>query len=288
MATTNISNGRFCTECGTEVGEGTAFCTECGTPVPAQSSEDATTVLMPPVSAPTNAPAKAVFTTGETAEMPRMAPAATAVASTLDAASASQPQEKHPVNKGLIAALIIAAVVVVILVIALVVVLLPGGKEEAEPAPEETVTEQAAEEAEVNTSAPASSQDGENAISSSSSNDATEAEYENSARNGSSAPSSRASSDYLLPDSDTRYYTASELEYMSLYDLYLARNEIFARHGRLFNNHDLQLYFDDKPWYHGSIAPSDFDESVFNDYERKNAALMLEIEQDRDSPFLNP
>lgn len=93
---------------------------------------------------------------------------------------------------------------------------------------------------------------------------------------------------YILPESDSRYCTEAELAGMDLHDLYLARNEIFARHGRLFSNQDLQAYFDEQPWYEGTVAPGDFDEAVFNDYERENAKLMLEVEQSRNSPYLNP
>ena len=75
---------------------------------------------------------------------------------------------------------------------------------------------------------------------------------------------------------------------MDLHDLYLARNEIFARHGRLFNNQDLQAYFNGKDWYNGTVSPSNFNEDVFNDYEKKNAALMLEVERNQNSPYLNP
>ncbi len=99
--------------------------------------------------------------------------------------------------------------------------------------------------------------------------------------------SSAGNGDYVLPDSDSRYYTRAELEAMDDLDLYHARNEIFARHGRIFKNPDLQEYFGSKSWYNGTIAPEDFDEEVLNDYEDENAKLMLAIEQERNSPYLS-
>ena len=50
----------------------------------------------------------------------------------------------------------------------------------------------------------------------------------------------------------------------------LARNEIFARHGRRFQNQDIQAYFDSCSLYEGTIAPEDFDTSVMNDVEVQN------------------
>ena len=90
----------------------------------------------------------------------------------------------------------------------------------------------------------------------------------------------------MLADSDSRYYTREELEAMDDLTLYHARNEIFARHGRQFNNPDLQEFFGSKPWYSGTVAPSDFNEQVLNEYEDANAKLMLAIEQERNSPYL--
>ena len=91
---------------------------------------------------------------------------------------------------------------------------------------------------------------------------------------------------YLIPDSNWRYLTRDELEAYSTYDLYLARNEIYARYGRLFANQDLQNYFWSQGWYNGTIAPGDFDTMWMSQVERDNAQLMLQIEQERNSPYL--
>lgn len=97
------------------------------------------------------------------------------------------------------------------------------------------------------------------------------------------------SESYILPDSDSRYYTESELDALSLEELYYARNEIYARHGRGFKNADLAAYFKGKSWYVQRYEPEEFDamSSPLNEYEKKNADLMLQIEQQRDSSYLN-
>lgn len=99
------------------------------------------------------------------------------------------------------------------------------------------------------------------------------------------------SNDYMIADSNSRYLSESELNSMSTYDLYIARNEIFARHGRDFTKADLRQYFSSKSWYHVQYSPSEFDahtNTLLNDYERKNSELMLKIEKLRNSPYLAP
>ncbi len=93
---------------------------------------------------------------------------------------------------------------------------------------------------------------------------------------------------YILPDSSSYYYSYGELSWMSSYDLYLARNEIFARHGRMFNNADLQEYFNSQAWYEPIYSPSQFDSmgNVLNDVEQKNVNVMRQIEKDQGSPYL--
>ena len=58
----------------------------------------------------------------------------------------------------------------------------------------------------------------------------------------------------------------------------LAKNEIYARHGRMFDSADLQDYFESKSWYKGTVKPSDFDESVLNKYEKANIDLISSME----------
>lgn len=89
--------------------------------------------------------------------------------------------------------------------------------------------------------------------------------------------------DYILPDSSTKKYTEQELSGLSAQDLYLARNEIFARHGRIFSNSDLQSYFESKSWYKPSIEPGDFSDSLLNETELANVELLSKLESSRGS-----
>lgn len=51
-------------------------------------------------------------------------------------------------------------------------------------------------------------------------------------------------SEYIFPQSHTRLLTGEELESISPDQLRVARNEIYARHGRQFTSPDLQTYFE--------------------------------------------
>lgn len=88
---------------------------------------------------------------------------------------------------------------------------------------------------------------------------------------------------YILPYSDTAYYVACDLEGLSNVDLLIARNEIYARHGRLFNDQSIQRYFNAQSWYYGYISANSFDESVFNDCEKANIDLIVAEERARGS-----
>lgn len=85
--------------------------------------------------------------------------------------------------------------------------------------------------------------------------------------------------DYIIYDSDRRYVTSADLNLLTQEELRLARNEIYARKGRRFNDQYLQSYFNGKPWYHGTIAPGSFSENMFNDYERANAYFIADYER---------
>ena len=92
----------------------------------------------------------------------------------------------------------------------------------------------------------------------------------------------------MLPDSSTRLYSASELTGLSDYELFIARNEIFARHGRSFQKEELRQHFGSKPWYDATISPSDFSDSVLSSTEKKNIETIKGIEEARHSVYLLP
>lgn len=87
-------------------------------------------------------------------------------------------------------------------------------------------------------------------------------------------------SQYVLPNSDSTYLTESDLYGLTQEECRLARNELYARHGRKFDDEGLQAYFNSKDWYYGYINPSDFTESMLNDYEIANRDLIVQYEKE--------
>lgn len=88
---------------------------------------------------------------------------------------------------------------------------------------------------------------------------------------------------YIIPYSDTQYLTESDLRGLSEWELKLARNEIYARHGRRFKDPALQEYFDAQSWYKGIYDPDDFDKNhndELSNLEKKNAEFILQYELD--------
>lgn len=85
----------------------------------------------------------------------------------------------------------------------------------------------------------------------------------------SAPPVTRAQSDFLFPDSDSRLLADGDLSTLSKDDLRLARNEIFARRGRYFDSPDLTARFSKFAWY----VPRTWDPQL-NAVEKANVALI--------------
>lgn len=84
--------------------------------------------------------------------------------------------------------------------------------------------------------------------------------------------------EYVLPDSAKRKLKKSDLKGLSKEELRIARNEIYARHGRMFDDKKLQKYFDSQSWYEGTVPASEFSEDVLSSVEKKNVAFIRQSE----------
>ena len=144
-------------------------------------------------------------------------------------------------------------------------------------AAEQAKAESEAESKRAAESKAAESKAAESKAAESKKNQTTETKKDSS-KNNSSSSNSSASSDYVLPGSSSQYLSASDVKNLSSYQLMIARNEIYARHGRKFNDSELQAYFNGKSWYKGTVNPEDFSTSVINDYEIKNIQLIQSYE----------
>ena len=105
---------------------------------------------------------------------------------------------------------------------------------------------------------------------------------ESTATEGSAALkiSGAGNGEYILPDSDKRLIGREDLMNLSPEQCKMARNEIYARHGRKFKDAALQSYFDSYPWYSGRIEPDSFSDSYLSEVEKKNRDTIVAFEQE--------
>ena len=88
-----------------------------------------------------------------------------------------------------------------------------------------------------------------------------------------------SSSEYILPYSNSKFYTKAEISGLSAKQLRLARNEIYARHGAIFTAADLDAHFRSCSWYKPTRAVSAIDEDAeFNVYEYTNMEVIRGLE----------
>lgn len=69
---------------------------------------------------------------------------------------------------------------------------------------------------------------------------------------------------------------------MNLTELSIARNEIYARHGRRFADPFLYAVFSRKSWYKPKYDGTEFSgkvDQLFNTYEKENVMLLVEAEK---------
>ncbi|WP_329887692.1 YARHG domain-containing protein [Pseudoramibacter sp. HA2172] len=78
----------------------------------------------------------------------------------------------------------------------------------------------------------------------------------------------------IFPTSSSTRLSSGDLTGLSAKTLNYARNEIYARNGRLFDSGELQSYFNNKSWYNGTTLPGDFDEDSLSSVEKYNVQLL--------------
>lgn len=103
---------------------------------------------------------------------------------------------------------------------------------------------------------------------------------ENNVPSWSTAVKHVSNSGFLLDYSDREELTIYDIEHLSRYELQLARFEIYARHGRSFNDTSVTDYFSQYSWYQSKYGPENFDENMLSEVEKKNADLILQYEID--------
>lgn len=273
----------FCTKCGKQVRDGLKYCTNCGAPIKQHESggtggqnrivaggkvnlkKDDDTAKPVAVSQPSNSIS---FNTGNT--------------------GGNAPVKKTKKNKGIkIAIITILGIIAALLLIIFALVqtgvisisvsdnenqestLDKSKSSKREKEKERRAKEKESESKSEASTAPTAEQTEPNTMP-------TVAQTESV-----TVPSTVAmNSEFILPDSSTRVLDKSELAGFSAEQCRLARNEIYAKHGRVFDDAGLQNYFNSRSWYHGTIPADKFSETMLSDIEIQNRNLIIAYEKE--------
>jgi len=84
--------------------------------------------------------------------------------------------------------------------------------------------------------------------------------------------------EFVFPEDNVFPIEASALEGKTAAECKIARNEIYARHGRRFHDEQLQGYFDVCSWYEGTINPEEFSDDVLSEVEKSNLQMIADYE----------
>lgn len=287
----------FCTKCGNELPVNAKFCTKCGTKVEAfqpGAIQTNPTLQKAPVNQPSPVPHRN--------SVPQQA--STQQQTTVRQASpTSQPQQKKteqvkkPKNSekisnknetekksgsGAMVYLLIGAAVLIIILIAIIVLLFIKGNQ---PAKQDDITDKPVVTTEQTTETEMSTEQtdrkvvsGQQEASEKTSEVINKEDTTGNEDMGTDGAVGEEEAEYILPESASRLLTEADLENLTQEDLRIARNEIYARHGRKFLDEGLQEYFNGKSWYNGTIEPDDFKEDMLSEIERTNEDTIVNYE----------
>ena len=84
--------------------------------------------------------------------------------------------------------------------------------------------------------------------------------------------------DYIIPYSNAVLLNEGDIAGLSLQEINYAKNEIYARHGRMFKSPELQNYFNSKSWYVGTVSADQFSDAMLSEVEKKNVTYLSDVE----------
>lgn len=265
----------FCTKCGNELPVNAKFCTKCGTKVEA---------FQPGAIQPSPAPQKAPVNQPNPVPQPQQKKTEQ-VKKPKNSEKISNKNKNETEKKsgsGAMVYLLIGAAVLIIILIAIIVLLFIKGNQ---PAKQDDITDKPVVTTEQTTETEMSTEQtdrkdvsGQQEASEKTSEVINKEDTTGNEDMGTDGAVGEEEAEYILPKSASRLLTEADLENLTQEDLRIARNEIYARHGRKFLDEGLQEYFNGKSWYNGTIEPDDFKEDMLSEIERTNEDTIVNYE----------
>lgn len=259
----------FCTKCGNALPVNAKFCTKCGTKVEA---------FQPGAIQPNPTPQKASVLQPQQKKNENEK-----VTKTKNSEKISNKNETEKKSgSGAMVYLLIGAAVLIIILIAIIVLLFIKGNQ---PAKQDDITDKPVVTTEQTTETEMSTEQtarkdvsGQQEASEKTSEVINKEDTTGNEDMGTDGAVGEEEAEYILPESASRLLTEADLENLTQEDLRIARNEIYARHGRKFLDEGLQEYFNGKSWYNGTIEPDDFKEDMLSEIERTNEDTIVNYE----------
>jgi hypothetical protein len=96
--------------------------------------------------------------------------------------------------------------------------------------------------------------------------------------------------EYIFPNSSKKLLTDNDLTGLEITMLRYGRNEIFARHGYIFDSSELNDYFSSKSWYNPKYNSSEFNYNKLSSIEKQNIEFLedKEINNSTNSDYIFP
>ncbi len=241
---TEVLNANVCPKCGNTLEEGALFCNNCGCRIAQEENVKYCTCCNSPLK-------EGALFCGE---------CGTAVndVAVNDKAAENKPEKKK--DKGLIFLIVLLIVVILGSVCVIGYVYYQNNSVNVET-PDVNIETEEEDEDTVEEEEDSTDKDSENINTS----DEEAAEPEESQEG------------YLFP-SDSRYITEADLVGKSKDEVAMIRNEIYARHGYIFNTEPFKSYFESREWY---VPNENFNESIFSEIEMANKNFLVKYEEDR-------
>lgn len=277
----------FCTKCGNALPVNAKFCTKCGTKV-----ETFQPGAIQPNPTPQRASVPQQESTQQQTPVRQASPAPQPqqkknekVTKTKNSEKISNKNKNETEKKsgsGAMVYLLIGAAVLIIILIAIIVLLFIKGNQ---PAKQDDITDKPVVTTEQTTETEMSTEQtdrkdvsGQQEASEKTSEVINKEDTTGNEDMGTDGAVGEEEAEYILPESASRLLTEADLENLTQEDLRIARNEIYARHGRKFLDEGLQEYFNGKSWYNGTIEPDDFKEDMLSEIERTNEDTIVNYE----------
>ena len=277
----------FCTKCGNELPVNAKFCTKCGTKVEAfQPGAIQPNPVPQRASVPQQAPTQQQTPVRQASPAPQPQQKKNEkVTKTKNSEKISNKNKNETEKKsgsGAMVYLLIGAAVLIIILIAIIVLLFIKGNQ---PAKQDDITDKPVVTTEQPTETETSTEQtdrkdvtGQQEASEKTSEVINKEDTTGNEDMGPDGAVGEEDAEYILPESASRLLTEADLANLTQEDLRIARNEIYARHGRKFLDEGLQEYFNGKSWYNGTIEPDDFKEDMLSEIERTNEDTIVNYE----------